>query len=1414
MIDRIISFSIRNRWLVIVAGFLLALAGIYAVYRTPVDAIPDLSENQVIVFTDWTGHGPQEIEDQVTYPLTLHLQGIAGVRVVRSSSDFNFSMISIIFEDAVPWATAREQVSRRLAGVRDVLPQNAIPALAPDAAATGQIFWYTVEGSGYDLARLRAIQDWYIRPQLSSVAGVAEVASVGGHIGEYAVEIDPRRLAALSVQLSDVIAAVEKVNAAVGGGAIHKANAEYIVRGIGGIGQSVPGNADFDPQAACRDLENVIVPRVVASQKTGTIRLAEVAAVRYSPAPRRGVLEKDGNEVTGGVVLMRQGANALEVTRLIKEKIQSLHTGLPPGVRIVSFYDRTPLIEGSIATVTVTLIEAILTATVCVLLVLLHFRATFVVSAALPLAALSSFIVMGLLRWLGVVDIQTNIMSMAGIAISIGALVDSSIVMAENVMHRLHEQFGDRPVKGDVRNLVHDACSTVGRPIFFSVVIMLLSFLPVFALGGIEGKMFRPLAFTKCFALVAVAVLAITLVPALCTVCIRGRLRSEMDSLLIRNIVVAYRPVLTFVLDHPAAIVWFAGTTFLVGLAPLGQRWITLLTLGLSGILCLWAIRSPSSRAIVMFFLTATAIVAGENIKPLGYEPATPLDEGMVMDMPITVPWASVAESADDLKARDMILCRFPEVDMVVGKAGRAETATDPAPLDMIETMVNFRPQDLWPQRKMRMEDAERSARGIIDALERGNLIATVHIDEKEKLSKEAVDTCMSVFDAQMREFAYQSNQEFERQLGHTLIRAGHKELERLLHQNGSLRRFLTQVELQRLTEPSRNGFALQLARDLTPEDVSLIASDGVHQLKQLGYIPSDQIGNDSLRSRPSLLRLAIDNVNELFGGSRTTFTSHFHTFLTAERHRLWTEHIQKLNGELHERSAPLCTRLLLEELLSRCTVTDPEVTANLKQRQQFRADPAATSATTVHHHRGSTSSATARLQLEPYPPLDRIQNEQSELFAKRLILHRNERSELAGFGGELDRAMQMPGWTNVWTMPIQNRVDMLATGINTTVGVRVLGRNIDDVVRVSEEVAAVVTRVPGAANVVADRLRGKGYLQIRPDRERAARLGVSVSDINELVGVALGGKIATQTIEARERHPVRIRYSAEWRADEESARSLPVPVRGSPGRHVQIGDVADVRIVEGPATIKSENGLLRNYVRLNVRGRDSLDFVEEAKGAVAAQVNLPPGVLIEWTGQFEHEQQASNTLKLVLPLVLVLIFLVLWLTYRDFVDALLIMVAVPGALAGGVFAQWLCGYKFSVTVWVGYIACFGMATATGIIMLVYLREALMRAGGIENLSLLQLRQVVLDGAVKRLRPKLLTECTMVLGLAPLLWTNGIGADVIKPMVVPVLGGILIADEVIDLLLPVLFFLERRRRWERLTEGNHRIEQRQPDAYT
>jgi Cu(I)/Ag(I) efflux system membrane protein CusA/SilA len=1294
MIARLIAASIRHRGLVIVAGLVLALWGLWAAARTPIDAIPDLSENQVIVYAGWPGHGPREVEDQVTYPLAVELQGVRGVRVVRSSSDVGYAWLAVIFEDGINFAAARRALVERLARLNATLPAGVVPRLAPDASATGQIFWYTVEGGGLDLGRLRAIQDFYVRPQLASVPGVAEVASVGGAAIEYQVEIDPVRLRACGATLDAVTDAVAASHSGTGTGVVHKANAEFVVRGIGWLGGSETG---FDPSSVVRDLENVPVPIVGG----GVVPLAELARVTLGAQPRRGVLEKDGAEVTGGVVLMAHGENPREVTQRLKRKIREIAAGLPAGVKIVPFYDRTPLIDGAIGTVTGTLVEAMATAAVCVLLILLHLRASFVIVVTLPLAVLGSFALLSVLRTIGLLDVQINVMSLAGIAISIGVLVDSSIVMTENAMHRLRERFGDRPVRGDVRGVVLPACQAVGRPIVFSVAIMLLSFLPVFALGGMEGKMFRPLAVTKCFALVTVAALSVTLVPALCTILLRGRIRGELDSPIVRGVVEVYRPILNSLLDRPSPLIWVLGLTFVVGLAPLGSRVVLLTTLALALLAFGWMARTIPGRAFGMTALIVAALLADRHIEPLGLEFMTPLDEGMVMDMPISVPRASVTQAADDLKARDMILCRFPEVDMVVGKAGRAETPTDPAPLDMIETMVNFRPREHWPRRALRRADAARIIALIHENLiERGLIDPHADADSRDMLRDEATTAALAQFDALMREYAHQRNQEFTRSLG------------------------------------------IDLAR---------IALDGPDA-----------------------------------------------TYL-----RRWTEHVRRLDGELRERAAATITRLAIEELLIRAGARDHQIVAYLTEVRRLRNEPAP-----IAHHHGATGhemsrTATMPTTLHPQPTLDAAQAELTRRVAPGLMLWQKQRGELIGFGGELDRAVPMPGWTNVWTMPIQNRVDMLATGVNTALGVRLLGRSLDDVVAASEAIAEVVKRIPGAADVVADPIRGKGYVEVRIDRARALRRGVSASALNSALETAIGGRVVATTIQGRERHPVRVRYGRAWREDEESIRRVLVPshVSPRPPRLIPLAEVADVRTVEGPATIKGENGLLRNYVRLNVRGRGVGDFVDEARRIVADRVQLPEGTYLEWAGQFEHEARARQALTWIVPIVLVLILLILYATYRDLADAVLMMLAVPGAIAGGIFAQWLLGTKFSVTVWIGYIACFGMATATGIIMLVYLREAVERAGGLERLSRDGLRRAVLDGAVKRLRPKLLTEATTLLGLAPMLWADGVGSDVIRPMAAPVLGGILIADEVIDLFLPVAFYWVRRRRWERRENG-------------
>jgi Cu(I)/Ag(I) efflux system membrane protein CusA/SilA len=1380
MIDKIIELSIRNRGLVIVAGLALALGGIYAVYHTPVDAIPDLSENQVIVFTDWKGHSPKEIEDQVTYPLALSLQGMAGVHTVRASSDVDFSTISVIFEDSVDFRAARKELAERLAHAQGLLPAGVAPALAPESAATGQILWYTVEGAGLDLGHLRSVQDWYVRPQLGAVPGVAEVASIGGWPIEYHVTVDPDRLRAYQVHLSDLLAAVRRGNSAVGGHVVQAANAEYVVRGVAWLGRGADG--EFDPSRAIRDLEDIPVPRATAAP----VRVGDVASVATGPQFRRGVLEKDGSEAVGGVVLMREGENPLEITRRLKDKIADMQAGLPHGVRIVPFYDRTPLIEGAVGTVTGTLVEAILTATVCVLLVLLHFRTSFIIAATLPLAALSSFAVMWLLRRLGIADIQTNIMSLAGLAISVGVLVDSSIVMAENAMHRLKEHFGDQPVRGDVCDVVLPACQAVGRPIFFSVLIMLLSFLPVFALGGLAGKMFQPLAVTKSLALVAVAVLSITLVPALCTVFIRGKLRGEMDSWLVKSVAQVYRPVLAYLLVRPAPLAWILGITFLLGLAPLGSRPLFLGALFVVLTVTLALVRGRWATALAALSLLILGLAADKWIRPLGHEFITPLDEGMLMDMPITIPRASVTQSADDLKARDMVLCRFPEVDMVVGKAGRAETATDPAPLDMIETMVNFRPPALWPRRGLREQDAHRQAASVLDRLVNENLVAPPA--DRAGMVHDSVETVLPTFDHLMREFAYQKNQDFERRLGKPLVRSTVERLMAALRSDGLLTAELAPGDITLLCERVPFTIGERLASAPTLGDTSTLAIEVTAEMRRRVMLPA----TGDLLPRPpmSLSRLATA-AQMLLGGSPPSPVAWLNDAVVAEHQSRWTEHVRQLDAELSDRAADTFTHLIVEELITRGQDAEPHAAAAVAERRRLRSHVAVPRR--AGHHHGTNAEDSARPVPTPEPRLDSLEADARHQFSRWLLLRPSSRAEL---GAELDRAMQMPGWTNVWTMPIQNRVDMLSTGVNTAVGIRVLGSRIDDVVRASEAVAREVKRVPGAADIVADPVRGKAYLDIQVDRHKALRRGLNPGDVTDLIEIALAGKVVTATLEGRERHVVRVCYPRFWREDAERVGRLPVPDQNGEGpRFVPLSEVADVRMVEGPASIKSENGLLRNYVRVNVRGRDTAEFVEEAR-RVAGQVELPAGVHLEWTGQFEHEVRARRTLMVIMPVVAALILLTLYLTYRDFADALLMMLAMPGALAGGVFFQWLFGYNFSVTIWIGYIACFGTATATGIIMLVYLREAVARAGGLENMTLDQLRDAVLKGAVQRLRPKLLTECTIVIGLAPVLWATGPGAEVIKPMAAPVLGGILVADEVIDLLLPVLFYWLRRWRWQ------------------
>ncbi len=1398
MIEKIIEYSIRNRFIVIFAALVVAVWGVYAVINTPVDAIPDLSENQVIVFTDWMGRSPREVEDQITYPLSVNLQGLAGVKSVRSSSEFNFSMINIIFEDNVDFYFARQRVLEKLTLATTILPPDVMPYLAPDATALGQIFWYTVEGDGYDLGRLRAIQDWYVRYQLNSVPGVAQVASVGGYPIEYQIDVDPNKLRAYGVTLGDLFTAVSRSNSSVGGRVIHKGNAEYLIRGVGWLGTS--GDVT-------KDIEDIVVK--VEPHRGTPIYISNLATVSLGTQFRRSVLEKNGNEAVGAVVMMRYGENPLDVTKRIKKKIEQLQAGLPEGVRIVPFYDRTRLIHGAIHTLSEILTHEMIIASVAVLLILMHFRSAFVICITLPMSVLFSFIMMRLFH------VPSNIMSLAGIAISIGILVDQAIVMVENATHHLTAKFGGEKVTGDIRELVIPACRTVGRPIFFSVLIILISFAPVFALRGLDGKTFHPLAFTKSFAMIGVAILSITLVPALIPAFIRGRLRREEDNWLVRTMIEIYKPVLTWMLPRRNLVLWSFAVLLVLGagLFPLqlvlGIPWHVafLIIWGIVTVVSVYFVDGLKWQAASFASLVVLGLWA-HGFPKIGGEYMPPLDEGTILDMPITVPRASVTQAADDLKARDELLRQFPEVELVVGKSGRAETATDPAPLDMVETIVNLRPREFWPKRHMKYEDAVMQAAVVLDRLERhGHVQRLASETDRTTMIGKATMNAITRLDQTLREVTLARHRDLEADLAVKLPRAFTNQLVRRWSHAGRLLRELTKEEIDEIADELSRHFGRFLVAGSSLADVNQF----IHA------VAKNVVARDAAEMSPELLSPKVPSamrallaVAEVIGIERPTLSSQMLDFLDQRRESLWRERLKQIDHEVFDLAVGTFNWLAIEELMkgqgSRVESREPDGNGERPK-----------SAATVQQESSGSRPST----LDPRPLHD-LRAALDGPFAKRLFLWHKSKPELVK---EMDTTLQVPGWGNIWTQPIINRIDMLATGVRTMIGVKVFGKDLDEIQRVSEEVAALLRKVPGAVDVFPDQNVGKGYVEITIDRQKAARYGVSVGDVQDVIEVALGGKAITMTVEGRERHPVRLRYARDWREDEEQIKNLLVssgsmmamtspsnsmngmstppgkPLSMPPQTPMQIplSLVADVRIIEGPAMIKSENGLLRSYVQLNVRDRDIIGFVEEAQREVTQKIKLPEGMYLEWSGQFEHQVRANKTIQIVFPAVLVLIFIILYLTYNDFMDAMLMMMAVPEALVGGIFFLWLRETNFSTAVQVGFIACFGMATETGIIMLVYLREAIERRGGLEKIrSLAELREAVIEGAVHRLRPKLLTEGVAIVALAPMLFHTGVGHEVISAMAAPVLGGLLIADEVVDLFIPVRFYWVRRARWLKL----------------
>ncbi len=1025
MIDRLIEISLRNRFPVLLAAALLAGWGYWALLKTPVDAIPDLSENQVIVFVEWAGRGPQEVEDQITYPLTVNLQGLPGVKTVRSSSAFGFSMVNIIFQDDLDIYFARTRVLERLNLASAYLPAGVVPTLGPDATGVGQVFWYTVEGP-YDPGTLRSIQDWFVRYQLNSVPGVAEVASIGGFVRQYQIDVDPARLRAYNVPIRAVFEAVQRSNNNVGAKVIESNDREFVVRGLGLL-------------RSIGDIENI----VIGAPGSTPVYVRNVATVQLGPEFRRGALDKDGREAVGGVVITRYGANALEVIDAVKAKIQALQGGLPKGVRIVPFYDRSALIHRAVETLRQTLIEEILLVTLAHIVFLWHFRSILIVTLPLPLAVLASFLLM---HYLG---ISSNIMSLSGIAIAIGVLVDAGIVMTENVMRqagRFSEEHGE--YKSEIGRITLQAAKLVGRPIFFAMTIIILVFIPVFALTGMEGKLFHPLAFTKTFAMAASTLLALTLVPVLCTLLIRGRLHREEDNPIMRALRGIYRPILRWALKH---------------------RILTL------------------ASAALLF---VAAMLAGSTI---GSEFMPALDEETAMWMPITDPSISLTKAVELMRGQDRIISRDPAVEMVVGKIGRAETSTDPAPINMSETIITLKPKEEWPP--------------------------------------------------------------------------------------------------------------------------------------------------------------------------------------------------------------------------------------------------------------GTTKDG---------------------------ILER------------LDEKLRMPGVTNIWTQPIRNRVDMLSTGIRTQVGVKVFGADLATIEKKSAEIEAVLRGVSGAADLYAERITGAPYLEIEIDRAAAARYGINVGDVEDVIETAIGGKNVTVAIEGRQRFPVRIRYARDFREDLEGLRH--VLVAGVNGAQVPLGQLANLRVALGPSMITSENGLLRGTVLMNVRGRDVVGFVEAARRVVSERVTMPPGYYLEWSGQYENQVRARRRLEIIIPLVLLIIFLLLYLTYRSVKEALHVLLAVPFALSGGVFLlKWL-GYNFSVAVWVGFIALLGTAVQTGVVMVIYLQEAVTRrVAATGSLTVPQLHEAVLEGALLRLRPKVMTVATVVAGLLPIMWSTRTGAEIMKPLATPVLGGMVSSLAHVLIVTPVIF---------------------------
>lgn len=1032
MLKKIIALSLKNRFLVILGTLFIIAWGTYSMLKTPLDAIPDLSDVQVIIFTKYPGQAPQIVEDQITYPLTTAMLSVPFAKVVRGYSFFGLSFVYIIFEDGTDMYWARSRVLEQLNFVTGRLPDGVNPSLGPDATGVGWVYEYAlVDKSGkHDLAKLRSLQDWYLRYELQTVPGVSEVASIGGYVKQYQVEVDPNKLIAYNIPLHKIIMAIKRSNNDVGGRLLEMSETEFMVRGLGYI----------------KNLEDIKEIAIGVDDKGTPLRIRDIANVKFGPELRRGLVDLNGEgEVAAGIVIMRYGENALDVINGVKQKLEELKAGLPDGVEIIPVYDRSSLIHRAIETLKETLIEECLIVTLICLIFLLHVRSCLAAIVTLPIGILMAFIVM---KQQG---LNSNIMSLGGIAIAIGAMVDGALVMVENA-HKHLEQFRG---KKDHWQIMYEAAAEVGPPIFFSLLIITVSFLPVFTLQAQEGRLFAPLAFTKTYAMASGAILSLTLIPVLMGYFVRGRIVPEKKNPVIWILTFLYQPIIWLVLRMKAGIILIAVLVVMITIIPLQK---------------------------------------------LGTEFMPPLNEGDILYMPTTLPGISITKAKELLQQTDKIIRKFPEVHHVFGKIGRAETATDPAPLSMIETTIMLKPEDQW---------------------------------------------------------------------------------------------------------------------------------------------------------RPGMT-------------------------------------------------------------------------------------------------------------------------------VKKLI-------------DEMNASIQFPGVTNAWTMPIKTRIDMLSTGIKTPVGIKLAGDDLNTLQKLGEQIESVVSGIPGTLSVFSERVVGGNYLDFEIDRKEAARYGLTIGDVQDVIQTAIGGMNITTTIEGLERYPVNLRYSRDLRDDINKLQRVLIPT--PLGQQIPMAQVAKINIKKGPPAIKTENARLNAWIYIDLKDIDVGTYVENAKKVLAKEISLPPGVSLFWSGQYEYMERAKIRLKLVIPFTLLLIFLLLYFNFQNITESLIVMLSLPFSLVGGIWYIYYLQYELSVAVVVGFIALAGLAAEIGVLVLVYIDHEFqrkMKNGGINNLQ--DLRDVVFKGTSERIRPILMAVSATFAGLLPIMWGSGTGSEVMKRIAAPMVGGMVSATLLCLIVIPAIyaFVLEHR----------------------